>query len=66
MMPGWKELLIILVIVILVFGTKKLANIGKDLGSAVGGFKKGMKDGTAEAEKLNSDQDKDQDQAPKA
>jgi sec-independent protein translocase protein TatA len=41
-MIGWRELLIILVIVILVFGTKKLANIGKDLGSAVHGFKKGM------------------------
>ena len=41
-MLGWKELLIILVIVILVFGTKKLANIGKDLGSAVKGFKEGM------------------------
>jgi len=41
-MIGWRELLIILVIVILVFGTKKLGNIGKDLGNAVHGFKKGM------------------------
>ena len=40
--------LIVLVIVVLVFGTKKLGNIGKDLGSAVKGFKDGMKDGSAE------------------
>ena len=37
--------LIVLVIVMLVFGTKKLKNIGSDLGSAVKGFKDGMKDG---------------------
>jgi len=37
--------LIVLVIVMLVFGTKKLKNIGTDLGSAVKGFKDGMKDG---------------------
>ena len=36
---GWQELLIILVIVALVFGTKKLRNIGSDLSGAVKGFK---------------------------
>ena len=43
--------LIVLVIVLLVFGTKKLKNMGSDLGGAVKGFKDGMKDdsaGTAE------------------
>lgn len=35
--------LIVLVIVVLVFGTKKLGNMGKDIGSAVKGFKEGMK-----------------------
>ncbi|MBV8466553.1 MAG: Sec-independent protein translocase subunit TatA [Burkholderiales bacterium] len=35
--------IIILVVVVLVFGTKKLGNVGKDLGSAVRGFKEGMK-----------------------
>ncbi|MGE5468673.1 MAG: Sec-independent protein translocase subunit TatA [Ignavibacteria bacterium] len=40
--------LIVLVIVMLIFGTKKLRNIGEDLGGAVKGFKQGMKDGTAE------------------
>ena len=38
--------LIVLLIVVLVFGTKKLKNLGGDLGSAVKGFKDGMKDGT--------------------
>lgn len=37
--------LVVLVIVILVFGTKKLKNIGGDLGGAVKGFKDGMKEG---------------------
>jgi len=40
--------LIVLVIVMLVFGTKKLRNIGSDLGGAVKGFKEGMRDGAAE------------------
>ena len=35
--------LIVLLVVILIFGTKKLSNLGKDLGSAVKGFKDGMK-----------------------
>jgi sec-independent protein translocase protein TatA len=37
--------LIVLLIVVMVFGTKKLKNIGGDLGGAVKGFKDGMKDG---------------------
>ncbi len=37
--------LIVLLIVIMVFGTKKLKNLGGDLGGAVKGFKDGMKDG---------------------
>ena len=39
--------LIVLLIVVMVFGTKKLKNIGSDLGGAVKGFKDGMKDGAA-------------------
>ena len=42
--------LIVLVIVMLVFGTKKLRNLGSDLGGAVKGFKDGMKDGSAPPE----------------
>ena len=40
--------LIVLLIIVLVFGTKKLKNIGSDLGGAVKGFKDGMKDGAAD------------------
>ena len=43
-MIGWRELLIVLFIVVLVFGTKKLRGVGKDLGEAVKGFKQGMND----------------------
>ena len=39
--------LIVLLIVVMVFGTKKLKNLVSDLGGAVKGFKDGMKDGTA-------------------
>ena len=42
--------LIVLAIVVLVFGTKKLKNMGSDLGGAVKGFKDGMKDGAASAD----------------
>lgn len=42
--------LVVLLIVVLVFGTKKLKNIGSDLGSAVKGFKDGVKDGGTTAE----------------
>jgi len=38
--------LVVLLIVVLVFGTKKLKNMGSDLGGAVKGFKDGMKDGS--------------------
>lgn len=41
---GWQQLLIILVIVLLIFGTKRLKNVGSDLGEAIKGFKKGMND----------------------
>jgi sec-independent protein translocase protein TatA len=38
--------LIVLLVVVLIFGTKKLKNIGSDLGGAVKGFKDGVKSGT--------------------
>jgi sec-independent protein translocase protein TatA len=41
--------LIVLLIVVLVFGTKKLKNIGSDLGGAVKGFKDGVRDGSTTA-----------------
>ncbi len=56
------QLLIILLIVVMLFGTKKLRNMGSDLGGAVKGFKKAMNAGeekaalTEEARPLKSDQ----------
>jgi len=44
------QLLILLVIVMLVFGTKRLRNIGSDLGSAVKGFRKGIEEEPADKE----------------
>lgn len=67
------QLLIIFAIIILLFGTKKLRNIGGDLGSAVKGFKKAVsdEDSSKDAEKLeqpkvketNSESTKEKDQA---
>jgi sec-independent protein translocase protein TatA len=45
---GFRELLIILAIALLIFGAKKLRNIGSDLGAAVRGFKKSMNEGEDE------------------
>jgi sec-independent protein translocase protein TatA len=45
-----RHLLVILLIVLVVFGTKKLRTIGADLGGALKGFKNAMNDGKAEAE----------------
>jgi sec-independent protein translocase protein TatA len=42
---GMSELLIILVIVVLVFGTKRLKSVGGDLGEAISSFRNAMKDG---------------------
>ena len=42
--------LIVLLIIVLIFGTKKLKNIGSDLGGAVKGFKDGVRDGGAAPE----------------
>ena len=42
--------LVVLLIVVLVFGTKKLKNIGQDLGGAVKGFKDGVRDGGSSAD----------------
>lgn len=46
---------IVLVVVLLVFGTKKLRNIGSDLGGAVKGFKDGLNEGNSDAAKSGTD-----------
>ena len=52
---GFRELLIILVIALILFGAKKLRNVGSDLGAAVRGFKKAVNDGDDEASKQLND-----------
>lgn len=60
---GFRELVVVLIIALLVFGTKKLKNIGSDLGGAVKGFKDAMKDGEAkeDAKQLGAPDGKDAD-----
>jgi sec-independent protein translocase protein TatA len=52
---GFRELLIILVIALILFGAKKLRNVGSDLGAAVRGFKKAVNEGDDEATKQLKD-----------
>jgi sec-independent protein translocase protein TatA len=63
---GFRELLIILAIALLIFGAKKLRNIGSDLGAAVRGFKKSMNEGEDEeaGKKLAQDARPDADFTP--
>lgn len=59
---GFRELLIILVIALVIFGAKRLKTIGSDLGGAVKGFKKAMSEGEDEESKqLSAPGEKDAD-----
>ena len=49
-----RHLLIILAVVLLVFGTKKLKTLGPDLGNAIRGFKKAMSDGESAVESVQA------------
>lgn len=55
---GAWQLLILLLIVVIVFGTKRLRNIGSDLGGAIKGFRKGMEEEpeTGEPEQISTEQ----------
>ena len=55
-MIGFKELLVIAVIVALLFGTSKLRNIGSDLGTAIKNFKKSASDGENDVAKTSTDE----------
>ena len=48
---GWQELLIVAVIVVLIFGVGKVADVGPALGKAISGFRKAVKDEDKETEK---------------
>jgi sec-independent protein translocase protein TatA len=54
------QLLIILAIVLVLFGAKRLKNIGSDLGGAIKGFKQSMREGEDEANEKKSLDDKDE------
>jgi sec-independent protein translocase protein TatA len=56
-----KMLLVILLIALVIFGTKRLRSIGSDLGAAVKGFKQSMSDGEAEENLKQLKQEKDAD-----
>ena len=53
---GMRELVIILLVVLVVFGAKKLRTVGSDLGHAVGGFKKAMSEGEEEEQSTSPKQ----------
>tara|TARA_B100000035_G_scaffold24868_2_gene19570 strand:+ start:54321 stop:54497 length:177 start_codon:yes stop_codon:yes gene_type:complete len=57
-MPGIWELLIVLAIVLVFFGTGKLKNIGSDLGIALKNFKEGAKDESKKSKKLKTSKKK--------
>jgi sec-independent protein translocase protein TatA len=59
-----KMLLVILVIALVVFGTKRLRSIGSDLGAAVKGFKQAMNEGETEESVKQLKHEKDADFAP--
>jgi sec-independent protein translocase protein TatA len=58
---GFKELLIILAIALLIFGAKRLRTIGSDLGGAIKGFKKAMDEGETDPNKQLTSDEKDAD-----
>jgi sec-independent protein translocase protein TatA len=58
------QLLIILVIVLAIFGTKKLSSLGSDLGKSVKGFRSAMSEAEETAEKLSDTSDADFDNTP--
>jgi sec-independent protein translocase protein TatA len=60
---GWPEILMILVIVILIFGVGKVADVGPALGKAISGFRTAVKEGEDE-EKTEEDNGEDKDEKP--
>ncbi len=58
------QLLIILVIVIVLFGTKRLRNIGSDLGGAIKSFRSAVKDGEEGKQLAEDDSDKSKEKTP--
>ena len=53
---GFGELIVILLILLLIFGARKLPDIGRSLGRTINEFKKGMREGGDESKKKNDDE----------
>jgi len=64
---GWQELIIILIIALIIFGPKKLPEIGKSLGQAINGFKESTKKASEEVKREVADIEKaiNDDSSPK-
>ena len=62
MMPGPFELVIILAIVILIFGGKRLKNLGSDLGGAIKGFKSSVKDAETKEETEEEEEEEEEEE----
>ncbi|WP_416379585.1 MULTISPECIES: twin-arginine translocase TatA/TatE family subunit [unclassified Gilliamella] len=56
MMPSLPQLLILIAVVVLLFGTKKLRSLGSDLGASIKGFKKAMNDDDDKKDRNDSQQ----------
>jgi len=56
---SWPQLLIVLVIVLAIFGTKRFRSLGSDLGNAVKGFRSAMTDAEEAKEQLSEDKSED-------
>jgi sec-independent protein translocase protein TatA len=52
---GWFQIVVVLIIVLLVFGTKRIRNLGGDLGGAIRDFRKGVSDDSADGDKDEAD-----------
>lgn len=54
---GWPELIVVLVVVLVLFGAKRLPELARSLGSSVKELQKGLEDGLADEEKPEDDKD---------
>lgn len=63
-MPGFQELLVILLIVIIIFGASKLPQLGKGLGEGIRNFKGGLKSDSDSADQEDAATDNSETKAP--